>query len=1477
MEAQRRHKYSFIYQANSPLKDFFLSIFFIVSCIFCENRLDNDQPVVILGQKGCETINSISEKLNLSTNVTPQQAVHRDCRRNFCRQKEFRRSQHIGNLSEEYRRLRSEEDGFDFEKHCLFCQQNAKLSGNKRGFEVFPVRTFDFQNTVKEICLKRNDAWGNQVLARLEYALDLPAADAIYHQTCNVNFRTGKYIPVSKQKDESPSSKFSRGRPENQTQLTAFLKVAKFLQENDDEQITIGDLVKQMDDLCPGDAYSSTYMKKKLLEYFKDQIIVTELNGIPNVVTFKATASTILNEFYNHPKNQDENETKMYIIKAAAKLIQSDIKDLPVCKDKYPSPHDLSSVQGQLDYLPQSLKTFLSLMCPPKTNSVKIASLGQSIMQAVRPKVSLSPILLGLAVQLHNQFSSRFLIDTLNKFGFCSNYKEVMRFECSAAVGNSAHISKLNEKQSVQFVADNVDHNIRTLDGHNTFHGMGIIATVTPGLSEESKLERLTVSPDLLLASGRINIKFYKSSKEQPSLKFKCLIHKPVVDKTDNLELMLKVIRPIKSTCPVWSGFMQTVQSGSFPGQSSINFLPMIDLNPGDLSCIYSTLHYVCEQAERHQITPIVTFDQPLYWKASIIIEREKEDSPLKNIVLRLGGFHLQMSFLGSVGHLMQSSGLQDAMETVYATNAVQHMFSGKAISRAVRGHLLVDSALNMLIVSDVYGLSVTPQDSELGDIQDHVDKDVDVIASLYDQLLSKAIGVEDISNHPVFDNVRSKLERHKRELLQYPTAGMWIQYMETVDILRRFIKAERTGDWELHLKTVADMLPYLAATGHNLYVKSAYLYLQQMYELPSNHPKVYAEFMDGHHVVRRSDRFWAGLSTDLTIEQTLMRSLKSTGGMTRGKGMTETQRVQWLLAMPMCAAVNSSMQTLTEISFSSSEQHKEMFGSRQKRDREDLITVFDFLEARNPFEKINMLRNIETGVTAKDNVNVHLAKTVGEEIIENIKDQSVMDLSFRKKKQVITMDQHSLLKIENETVRVSTQLLFQRLLVAAAGVTEDMHQVFSYELSSVPSALFDNSGCMREAHKSTLADAIWSLGDCSADERTDADMKYVVDGGSLLHQLPWSRGLTFSEICQLYANYVNTRYGSPTIVFDGYMAGPSTKDVTHQRRSKGIMSTTVLFTGDMPFRSKKDHFLANSQNKQSFIDMLSLTLGSIGCRIIHAKSDADVLMVKTAVESTQNFPTTLIGEDTDLLILLCYYTIPNSHELQFRSGKSTGLIHKAKVWSMKKTIDVVGRQICSILPAVHALTGCDTTSRIFGVGKANVFKKVRTSVCLQGEFDKFQKCLSSDDVARIGENIIVKLYNGSKDENLNQLRYRLFKEKSICNTSTVEIHTLPPTSSAAKFHCMRAFLQIKDWTSDSVMDATVWGWKVENGLYLPTQIDIDPAPSAILSIIRCKCKVNCDSKRCSCRKHGLECSISCKECKGLSCSNSPAIDFSVD
>ena len=67
-------------------------------------------------------------------------------------------------------------------------------------------------------------------------------------------------------------------------------------------------------------------------------------------------------------------------------------------------------------------------------------------------------------------------------------------------------------------------------------------------------------------------------------------------------------------------------------------------MNPSDYTCTNSTLHFIGEHANRYSITTIVTFDQPLWWKAREIIESVHETSVLRDIVLRLGGFLMYWS-----------------------------------------------------------------------------------------------------------------------------------------------------------------------------------------------------------------------------------------------------------------------------------------------------------------------------------------------------------------------------------------------------------------------------------------------------------------------------------------------------------------------------------------------------------------------------------------------------------------------------------------------------------------------------------------------------------------------------------------------------------------------------------------------------------------------------------------------------------------
>ncbi|KAL8563078.1 hypothetical protein ACOMHN_065220 [Nucella lapillus] len=425
-----------------------------------------------------------------------------------------------------------------------------------------------------------DDKWAEAVLARIKSVNDLPAADALYHKQCSVNFRTTRGIPQAYQ-PSSKTAKAAKGRPADERRTEALKKVVEYFKEFDDEQITLTDLCTKMKDYLDLDtqAYTEKHMRQKLESHFEDEIMITCIKGKRNVVTFR--------------------------------------------------------------------------------------------------------------------------------LGFSLSYNEVKLFEMCAAVQQGTDLVGVDPKTSwIQFAAHNVDHQIRTLDGTGTFHGMGIIGAATPGTKECRAVRRDTsVTPDRISAFGRVPVHFYNPSSVDLSLVYEILQDFAVEDRTRKLDLLWKVSWPLRSPRLGWSGMMQTICSGAYPGKSSFTFLPMIDMDPTNRSCIFSTLHFVSSVASRYDCTPVLTFDQPLWWNSTMIIDGEPPNSPLCSIVLRLGGFHCQMNFLGCIGRLMAGSGLKQVLEVAFASNSVIHMLSGKSVSKAVRGHFLVDTVLNALVTSIAFNI----------------------------------------------------------------------------------------------------------------------------------------------------------------------------------------------------------------------------------------------------------------------------------------------------------------------------------------------------------------------------------------------------------------------------------------------------------------------------------------------------------------------------------------------------------------------------------------------------------------------------------------------------------------------------------------------------------------------------------------------------------------------------------------------------
>lgn len=226
---------------------------------------------------------------------------------------------------------------------------------------------------------------------------------------------------------------------------------------------------------------------------------------------------------------------------------------------------------------------------------------------------------------------------------------EVQRFESNAAISQGLDIPGDLSQSFIQYVANNVDHNLPKLDGNNTFRGMGIICGITLCTMQQRPIRREVGSAKKIKFIANVEIEFYKQSNNSAmTITFEDLKIMKNIDKSSCLNFLSLVIWPLKKSYTGVVGEMQVKQIGQYPGKSS-GFLPMIDMNPSDLhvSSVYSTLLFVCRDARYYQRAHVMTFDQPLFWKAMTIFWNEPDSSQI-----RLGAFYTEMSFLSCIGHI---------------------------------------------------------------------------------------------------------------------------------------------------------------------------------------------------------------------------------------------------------------------------------------------------------------------------------------------------------------------------------------------------------------------------------------------------------------------------------------------------------------------------------------------------------------------------------------------------------------------------------------------------------------------------------------------------------------------------------------------------------------------------------------------------------------------------------------------------------
>ena len=191
-------------------------------------------------------------------------------------------------------------------------------------------------------------------------------------------------------------------------------------------------------------------------------------------------------------------------------------------------------------------------------------------------------------------------------------------------------------------------------------------------------------------------------------------------------------------------------------------------------------------------------------------------------------------------------------MQVIYASNTVYHILYGKAVSRAVSGHCIVDASLHSLLAAKFIGVTLPAEntdpdlsiesedvattstddatkDAESVSTEATQSNDVKNLADLMKQLLSGETSTDDIEHTCIVSKTLVNPSREERNISSNKTTSPSYQYMQLVDLLRKFIKYERIGDWDLHLQNLYEMIPVSAASGHLFYLKSVHIYLQKI------------------------------------------------------------------------------------------------------------------------------------------------------------------------------------------------------------------------------------------------------------------------------------------------------------------------------------------------------------------------------------------------------------------------------------------------------------------------------------------------------------------------------------------------------------------------------------------------------------------------------------------------------------------------
>ena len=464
---------------------------------------------------------------------------------------------------------------------------------------------------------------------------------------------------------------------------------------------------------------------------------------------------------------------------------------------------------------------------------------------------------------------------------------------------------------------------------------------------------------------------------------------------------------------------------------------------------------------------------------------------------------------------------------------------------------------------------------------------------------------------------------------------------------------------------------------------------------------------------------------------------------------------------------------------------------------------------------------------------------------------------------------------------------------------TLNLKEVLMYELSTIPPALFDENGDMRSQGKASLKNKLQVGESIRYTNNPDA---IVIDGSAMLWSVHWPASGTVEEYIKNFMGSLQfyLRKSCVYLIFDRYYP-TSTKGCTRSNRAGKNASRKHVLTLYTPLPAQKV-VLNVTQNKSQLIKLIHQYLvehltdnnnklvitsehpvpvaiknGQItlmNC-LHNTHEEADVIIVNQLVylAGIGASHISVICDDTDVFVLLIHFYC--KQRLNCRVTMESPIVGRS-------VIDITAtahkhKDIANFLPAAHALSGCDTTSYLYGIGKATALKVLSSGqpLGLLG-----QESANMDDVVSEATSFISKCYGSICVGDMSDMRYAVWLSKMARPkiSSAPSLKSLPPTSDAFDLHVRRAHHQTIIWNSSlssappASADPVQFGWAIQEGNLFPVMLpaDVSPVPVEVLQMIKCGCSSTrpCATSRCSCFIAQMSCSMFCSCHAGAECNN---------